>query len=62
MGVFDRKSEARLSTGISQLSRGKLVATDRLHGHILATLLADDTLALERFLATLKSLQDRGWA
>ena len=39
MGVFDRKSEARLNTGISQLSRGRMVATDRLHGHILATLL-----------------------
>jgi len=36
---YDAVARTRLRRGIDQLSRGKVVITDRLHGHILSTLL-----------------------
>jgi exopolysaccharide biosynthesis predicted pyruvyltransferase EpsI len=38
-GFFDIIAQSRLNRGIRILCRGKVVMTDRLHGHILATLL-----------------------
>ena len=37
--MFDLLAQRRLNRGIRILSRGKIVITDRLHGHIVSTLL-----------------------
>jgi exopolysaccharide biosynthesis predicted pyruvyltransferase EpsI len=37
--LFDLSAQRRLSRGIRILSRGRIVITDRLHGHIISTLL-----------------------
>ncbi len=37
--VFDRLARKRVNNGVSTLSRGKIVVTDRLHAHILCILL-----------------------
>ncbi|WNB16863.1 polysaccharide pyruvyl transferase family protein [Marivirga arenosa] len=37
--AFDLLAQRRLNRGIRILSRGKMVITDRLHGHIISTLL-----------------------
>ena len=37
--LFDRLAAARVAFGTRLLARGRAVVTDRLHGHILATLL-----------------------
>jgi len=36
---FDRLAQRRLNRGIRILSRGKIIISDRLHGHIISTLL-----------------------
>jgi len=44
---YDRLAQARLKRGIALLSSGEVVVTDRLHGHILATLLGIPHVALD---------------
>jgi len=39
LGAFDEASRYRLARGIRLLGRGRVVVTDRLHGHILSLLL-----------------------
>ena len=39
LAAFDTLTKMRLRRGIAMLSRGRAVATDRLHGHIVSTLL-----------------------
>jgi len=36
---FNSAAQARVRRGLGQLSRGRVIVTDRLHGHILSTLL-----------------------
>src|SRR3546814_1860808 len=36
---YERQARARVQRGIAMLSQGRSVITDRLHGHILSTLL-----------------------
>ena len=44
---FTAKSEQLFRHGLGQLSRGKVVVTDRLHGHIMATLLGIPHVVLD---------------
>lgn len=44
---YDRLARARLSRGIDMLSSGRVVVTDRLHGHIMSTLLGIPNVALD---------------
>lgn len=44
---YERQAWARVRRGIAQLSQGRVVITDRLHGHILSTLLAIPHVALD---------------
>lgn len=44
---YDRLARARLKRGIALLSSGRVVVTDRLHGHIMATLLDIPNVALD---------------
>ncbi|WP_129792164.1 polysaccharide pyruvyl transferase family protein [Sphingosinicella sp. CPCC 101087] len=45
--IYDRRARSRLQRGIRTLSRGRVVVTDRLHGHILSTLLDIPHVALD---------------
>jgi pyruvyl transferase EpsO len=44
---YERLAQARVARGIATLSRGRRIVTDRLHGHILATLLDIPHVALD---------------
>lgn len=44
---YDRLAHTRLKRGIASLSSGRVVVTDRLHGHILSTLLGIPHVALD---------------
>jgi exopolysaccharide biosynthesis predicted pyruvyltransferase EpsI len=44
---FDTLAKSRFNRGIRILCRGKIVATDRLHGHILSTLLGKPQLLFD---------------
>jgi pyruvyl transferase EpsO len=44
---YERQAWSRVRRGIAQLSQGRVVITDRLHGHILSTLLAIPHVALD---------------
>lgn len=44
---YGRRARSRVQRGIAQLSRGRVVVTDRLHGHILSTLLGIPHVALD---------------
>ncbi len=45
--AFERMAAARVERGLALLSRGRRIVTDRLHGHILATLLGIPHVALD---------------
>jgi pyruvyl transferase EpsO len=47
VAVCERQAQARVSRGLRLLSRGEVVVTDRLHGHILATLLGIPHVVLD---------------
>ncbi len=44
---YDRLAQTRLKRGIGLLSSGRVVVTDRLHGHIISTLLAIPHVTLD---------------
>ena len=44
---YDRLAKARINRGIGMLSSGRVVITDRLHGHIMSTLLGIPHVALD---------------
>lgn len=44
---YERRARSRVQRGIAQLSQGRVVVTDRLHGHILSTLLGIPHVALD---------------
>lgn len=44
---YERRAQARLRRGVALLSTGRVVVTDRLHGHILSTLLDIPNVALD---------------
>ncbi|HEX7656221.1 MAG TPA: polysaccharide pyruvyl transferase family protein [Sphingomonas sp.] len=44
---YDRLAKARINRGIGMLSSGRVVITDRLHGHIMSTLLDIPHVALD---------------
>lgn len=44
---YERQALSRLRRGVAQLSQGRVVITDRLHGHILSTLLGIPHVALD---------------
>lgn len=45
--TFDALAQARFERGLRILSRGRVIVTDRLHGHILATLLGKPQVLLD---------------
>jgi pyruvyl transferase EpsO len=45
--AYERRARSRLARGIALLSKGRVVVTDRLHGHILSTLLDIPHVALD---------------
>ena len=46
ISLYEAYATSRLRFGVALLSRGKTVITDRLHGHIISTLLNKDQLIL----------------
>ncbi len=52
---YDRLAQTRLKRGISLLSSGRVVVTDRLHGHILSTLLAIPHVTLDNSYGKLQN-------
>lgn len=62
---LDHRAERRLAGGIDLLSRGRVVVTDRLHGHILCLLLNKPHVVVDnsygklgRFMATWRTASD----
>ncbi len=47
IGIYDKWAEERVARGIRQLSRAKFILTDRLHVHILSTLLGIPHVVLD---------------
>lgn len=47
MWLYNRVALRRLLKGVSQLSRGKVVLTDRLHAHILSSMLEMSNIVLD---------------
>ncbi|GAA0474418.1 polysaccharide pyruvyl transferase family protein [Parasphingorhabdus litoris] len=52
---YDRLANTRLKRGIASLSSGRVVVTDRLHGHILSTLLGIPHVALDNSYGKLQN-------
>lgn len=52
---YDRLARARLRRGIAMLSSGRVVVTDRLHGHIMSTLLGIPHIALDNSYGKLRN-------
>lgn len=52
---YDRLARARLQRGIAMLSSGRVVVTDRLHGHIMSTLLGIPHVALDNSYGKLQN-------
>lgn len=52
---YDRLARTRLKRGIGLLSSGKVVVTDRLHGHILSTLLGIPHVTLDNSYGKLQN-------
>ncbi len=52
---YDRLAHTRLKRGIALLSSGRVVVTDRLHGHILSTLLGIPHIALDNSYGKLQN-------
>jgi len=57
-GLRRRFAEERLAYGIDLLSRGKMVITDRLHAHILSTLLGIPHLIFDSFDGKISAFHD----
>jgi exopolysaccharide biosynthesis predicted pyruvyltransferase EpsI len=55
---FERLARSRLRRGIDMLSSGRVVVTDRLHGHILSTLLAIPHVTLDNSYGKLQNFID----
>jgi exopolysaccharide biosynthesis predicted pyruvyltransferase EpsI len=47
LAVFNLQARRRVERGVQQLSRGKVVATDRLHAHILSSVLDIPNVVLD---------------
>ena len=45
--VFNAQARRRVARGVKQLSKGRVVATDRLHAHIIASLLGIPNVVLD---------------
>jgi exopolysaccharide biosynthesis predicted pyruvyltransferase EpsI len=56
--VYDALARARLRAGIRLLSRGRVVVTDRLHGHVLCVLLGIPHVVLDNSYGKVRSLLD----
>jgi exopolysaccharide biosynthesis predicted pyruvyltransferase EpsI len=46
---FTSMAAARVALGFAQLDRAKVIVTDRLHGHIMATLLGKPHVVIDNF-------------
>jgi pyruvyl transferase EpsO len=58
MATYDALAEARLRRGCDLLSRGKVVITDRLHGHILCLLLGIPHVLLDNNYGKVRGFHD----
>lgn len=47
--MFDRMAMARVTLGLTQIDRAEIVVTDRLHGHILSSLLGKPHVVIDNF-------------
>lgn len=47
--VFNAMAKARVNLGFAQLDRAEVVVTDRLHGHIMATLLGKPHVVIDNY-------------
>lgn len=56
--IYDAFARARLRAGIRLLSRGRVVVTDRLHGHVLCVLLGIPHVVLDNSYGKVRSLLD----
>jgi pyruvyl transferase EpsO len=56
--VYDAFARARVRAGIRLLSRGRVVVTDRLHGHLLCVLLGIPHVVLDNSYGKLRSTLD----
>ncbi|QTD55292.1 polysaccharide pyruvyl transferase family protein [Parasphingorhabdus cellanae] len=52
---YDRLANTRLKRGVALLSSGRVVVTDRLHGHIMSTLLGIPHVALDNSYGKLQN-------
>lgn len=57
--LFDRLAAARVDFGMRLLARGRAVVTDRLHGHILSTLLGIPHVLLDNSYGKVSRYHDR---
>jgi pyruvyl transferase EpsO len=51
---FLEMTQRRVARGLAQLGRGRVVVTDRLHGHILASLLGRPTVVIDNFYGKIR--------
>lgn len=56
--IYERRAQARLRRGIALLSQGEAVITDRLHGHILSTLLDIPHVVLDNSYRKIRNFVD----
>ncbi|UII23877.1 polysaccharide pyruvyl transferase family protein [Fulvivirga ligni] len=55
---FDALAQRRLNRGVRILSRGKIVATDRLHGHIISTLIGKPQILFDNHYKKIGNYRD----
>ncbi|UII24840.1 polysaccharide pyruvyl transferase family protein [Fulvivirga maritima] len=55
---FDALAQRRLNRGVRILSRGKIVVTDRLHGHIISTLLGKPQILFDNHYKKIGNYRD----
>ena len=58
--LYEAYANSRLKHGVNMLSRGKIVITDRLHGHVISTLMEKDQIVINSFDGKVENL-NRTW-
>ena len=58
--AFDAMARARVAMGFAQLDAAQVVVTDRLHGHIMATLLGKPHVVIDNFYGKIQNFI-RAW-
>ena len=58
MRTYTPLARQRLGRGLAELAEGKIVISDRLHGHILATLMQIPNILIDNSYGKLSSFYD----